>query len=135
MSGNGKPIPNQGTVVIGGNGLPEILVPAGSGGGCVQSGPFKDMKVNLGPVSLTVPGNITASNGNGLSYNPRCLKRDLTDYINKKWANASSIISLILQNQDVNSFQMTMQGVPGSGQIGVHGGGKFLLLHRLCLLY
>lgn len=127
MSGNGEAIPNQGNIILGGNGLPEIPIPAGSGGGCVKSGPFKNMKVNLGPVALGLPGGATSANGDGLSYNPRCLKRDLTNYTNKKWANATSITSLILDNKDIESFQMVMQGVPGSGQIGVHGGGKFLL--------
>lgn len=127
MSGNGKPIPNQGNIIIGGNGLPEIPIPAGSGGGCVTSGPFKNMKVNLGPVALGLAGGATEANGDGLGYNPRCLKRDLTNYPNQKWANATSITSLILKSQDVETFQMEMQGVPGSGAIGVHGGGKFNL--------
>lgn len=126
MSGNGEFIPGGGDVNLGGNGLPDILIPAGSGGGCVTSGPFKDMKVNLGPVGLQLTNGSTISNGNGLSYNPRCLKRDLTDYANKKWANATAIVSLILKNKDIESFQMTMQGIPGSGNIGVHGGGECL---------
>ncbi|KAF1363488.1 Di-copper centre-containing protein [Lizonia empirigonia] len=125
MSGNGEFIPGRGNVILGGNGLPEIPIPAGSGGGCVQSGPFKDMSVNLGPVSLSLTNGSTVSNGDGLSYNPRCLKRDLTDYTNKRWANASSVVSLILGNKNVYDFQMEMQGVPGSGNIGVHGGGHY----------
>lgn len=43
MSGNGKFIPGQGQVVIAGRGEPYIYIPAGTGGGCVTSGPFKDM--------------------------------------------------------------------------------------------
>jgi len=39
------------------------LVPGRTGGGCIQSGPFKDLIVNLGPL-------------NSLAYNPRCLTRD-----------------------------------------------------------
>ncbi|KAF1928176.1 Di-copper centre-containing protein [Didymella exigua CBS 183.55] len=125
MSGNGEFIPGRGNVILGGNGLPEIAIPAGSGGGCVTSGPFKDMKVNLGPIALGLTNGSTVSNGDGLAYNPRCLKRDLTDYSNKKWANATSIVSLIVGNEDIESFQMQMQGVPGSGNIGVHGGGHY----------
>lgn len=126
MSGNGEFIPGQGNVVLGGNGLPEILIPAGNGGGCVKSGPFKDMSVNLGPVSLGLTNGSTIANGDGLSYNPRCLKRDLTDYVNRRFANATSVVSLILGTNNINDFQMTMQGVPGSGDIGVHGGGMFI---------
>lgn len=117
-------------MILGGNGLPEIPIPAGSGGGCVKSGPFKDMKVNLGPVALGLTNGSTIANGDGLSYNPRCLKRDLTDYTNKRWANTSSIVSLILGNNDIESFQMAMQGVPGSGNIGVHGGGKSRIIFK-----
>jgi tyrosinase len=125
MSGNGEFIPGGGEVNLGGNGLPDFFLPAGTGGGCVKSGPFKDMKVNLGPVQLGLTNGSTISNGNGLSYNPRCLKRDLTDYSNKNFANAPAIASLILGTKDIDTFQNTMQGIPGSGSIGVHGGGKF----------
>jgi tyrosinase len=27
------------------------MKPAGNGGGCIEKGPFKDMKVNLGPMA------------------------------------------------------------------------------------
>ncbi|KAF2109160.1 hypothetical protein BDV96DRAFT_502938 [Lophiotrema nucula] len=125
MTGNGAYIPGQGNVILGGNGLPEIPIPPGNGGGCVTSGPFKNMKVNLGPVALGTTNGTTISNGDGLSYNPRCLKRDLTDYTNKRFANATSIVKNILGTHDVYDFQMTMQGYPGSGDIGVHGGGHY----------
>jgi len=127
MSGNGVFIPNQGQVMLGGsNGLPPLYLPPGSGGGCVTSGPFVNMSVNLGPVSLAVPGGSAVVNPDGpLSYNPRCLKRSLTDYCNQNFANASSVINLILGSQDIDTFQMQMQGVPGSGSIGVHGGGHY----------
>jgi tyrosinase len=125
MSGNGKRVANQGDVVLGGNGLPDLYLPSGTGGGCVTSGPFKNMTVNLGPVQLALANGSTVSNGDGFAYNPRCLKRDLTDRINQEFANASAIAHLVINSADVYSFQMEMQGVPGSGSIGVHGGGKF----------
>ncbi|TPX18286.1 uncharacterized protein E0L32_002795 [Thyridium curvatum] len=77
-------------------------------GGCVQSGPFKDMSVNLGP-------------GTSLGYNPRCLKRA----ISKQWAaqtTADHTISLITQSRDIVSFQDTMQSYGG-----VHTGGHFTI--------
>ena len=127
MSGNGAPVPNQGNVVLGGNGLPEILLPPGTGGGCVTSGPFKDMTVNLGPVALGLTDGTSIGNGNGLAYNPRCLKRDLTDAINRRFANATSVVDNILRPTDIYDFQMTMQGYPGSGDIGIHGGGHYAM--------
>ncbi|KAH7127011.1 hypothetical protein B0J11DRAFT_291635 [Dendryphion nanum] len=129
MSGNGEFVSGQGDVILGGNGLPEIPLPHGSGGGCIKAGPFKNMKVNLGPVSLVLTNGSTVANGDGLSYNPRCLKRDLTDAINRRYANASSVVSQILKPQNIEDFQMTMQGVPGNPtqEIGVHGGGHFTI--------
>lgn len=128
MGGNGKFIPNEGDIVIGANqGLPPIVLPHGAGGGCLESGPFGNMSVNLGPVSLNVPGrNDTVTNPNGtLSYNPRCLKRDLTDEVNTKYCNATANLDLLVNNDNVYDFEMQMQGVPGSGNIGVHGGGHY----------
>jgi tyrosinase len=81
------------------------------------------MEVNLGPVSLALPNGSTVANGDGLSYNPRCLKRDLTDSINKRYANATSVAGLILKSKDIWSFEMEMQGWPTTQEIGVHGGG------------
>lgn len=129
MSGDGAHVANEGQVVLAGNGLPNVYLPHGNGGGCVTSGPFKNMSVNLGPVALTLAndGASTGSNGDGLSYNPRCLKRDLTTAINARYANASSVVKLILQNNDIYSFEMNMQGVPGTGEIGVHGGGHYAM--------
>jgi tyrosinase len=43
MSGNGEVVPNQGEVVIANTGPPEIRLPHGTGGGCVKTGPFKNM--------------------------------------------------------------------------------------------
>ncbi|SPO00297.1 related to monophenol monooxygenase (tyrosinase) [Cephalotrichum gorgonifer] len=129
LSGNGAFIPNQGDIILGASsGLPPIYLPPGSGGGCVTSGPFKDMKVNLGPAALDAPGGVVVTNPDGpLAYNPRCLSRSLTDEVNKKYSNVTAILNLLLKSKTINDFQMTMQGVPGSGNIGVHGGGHYSL--------
>lgn len=127
MSGDGAFIANQQDIVLGASsGLPPIYLAPGTGGGCVKSGPFKDMKVNLGPAALDTPGGISVTNPNGpLAYNPRCLSRSLSDDVNQDYANASAVISVLLKPQNVYDFQMQMQGVPGSGNIGVHGGGHY----------
>ncbi|KXH47483.1 hypothetical protein CNYM01_02857 [Colletotrichum nymphaeae SA-01] len=129
MSGNGDFVPGREPIRLGGqNGLPIIELPVGTGGGCVNSGPFKNMTVNLGPAALDLPGGISEANPNGpLTYNPRCLKRDLTTEVNLLYANVTAVLSNILQHQNVYDFQMQMQGVPGSGNIGIHGGGHYSL--------
>lgn len=85
------------------------------------------VSVNLGPVSLPLINSTLVSNGNGFAYNPRCLKRDLTDAINRQYANASAVAENILAYDNIWDFQMTMQGVPGTGNIGIHGGGHYSL--------
>lgn len=124
MGGNGAKVQQTGNIVLNGGGLPSLSLPTGSGGGCVTSGPFKNMSVNLGPADLSIAGNITLVQANPLAYNPRCLKRDLTDAINQRYANSTSILNTIRQ-QTIYDFEMIMQGVPGSGDIGVHGGGHY----------
>lgn len=124
MSGNGVDgySANQTDIILGAaQGLPPIYLPTGNGGGCVKSGPFAKMSVNLGPFALDVPGGISVGppSGNPLDYNPRCLKRDLVDEINQRYANASSVLNLILKSKNVYDFQMTMQGVPGSGDVSI----------------
>jgi tyrosinase len=76
---------------------------------------------------LLVPGGNVSTTANPLNHNPRCLKRDLTSAILQKWNNYTAIVELILNNNDIWSFQMAMQGMPGSGSIGVHGGGHYAI--------
>lgn len=85
------------------------------------------MTLNLGPVSLPLTNGSILSNGKGFAHNPRCLKRDLTDAINRKFANATSVVRNILLPNNIWDFQMTMQGTPGTGDIGIHGGGHYAI--------
>ncbi|KAK8075937.1 Di-copper centre-containing protein [Apiospora phragmitis] len=126
MSGDGAPVPNKGPITLLLGNFAPVVLPPGNGGGCVQTGPFKDMVVNLGPVALPL-NNGTVLTGTGLEHNPRCLKRDISAGVNKAFANDTSIMQLIVNNDNVADFQMVMQGVPGSGSIGVHGGGHYTI--------
>ena len=44
-----------------------------------------------------------------------------------RYANYTSIVHLILHSQDMLHFETTLQGTPGSGSIGVHGGGHYAM--------
>ncbi|KAH6679838.1 hypothetical protein F5X68DRAFT_172828 [Plectosphaerella plurivora] len=130
MSGDGAPVADKADQIILGasQGLEPLYLPVGNGGGCVTSGPFKNMTVNLGPAALDIPGGLVDANPAGpLAYNPRCLKRDLTDAVNREYSNTVEILKNILQPKNVNDFQLQMQGAPGSGSIGIHGGGHYTL--------
>ncbi|KAF7594719.1 hypothetical protein BBP40_008612 [Aspergillus hancockii] len=125
MSGNGEYIPDQPDVKLYLGNYPAVDLPPGTGGGCVTSGPFKDYQLHLGPAALSLPGGNMTEAANPLTYNPRCLKRSLTTEILQRYNTFTKIVELILDNDDVWDFQMTMQGIPGSGSIGVHGGGHY----------
>jgi tyrosinase len=85
------------------------------------------VRLNLGPVCLPLVNGSIESNGNGFGYNSRCTKRDLTDAINQRFVNTASVVRNILVFDKVWDFQMTMQGTPGTGDIGVHGGGHYAI--------
>jgi len=126
MSGNGASVPHGCTEA-----LPTDLncIPPGSGGGCVYSGPFANLTVNLGPVSptLDVPGVINYTSSNPLAYNPRCLRRDISSWVSSNWTKDSDSYDLITNYQDIISFQTRMQGDFASGFYGVHTGGHFTI--------
>lgn len=78
----------------------------------MTSGPFANMTVNLGPDGLLVI-NGSDSSAWEFNYNPRCFKRDLTDYALTRYANTSSVLSLLRDAQDIWTFETVMQGPEG----------------------
>ncbi|KAL1881338.1 hypothetical protein Daus18300_001191 [Diaporthe australafricana] len=128
LSGNGDPVDyTDSDVIIANNGTSaEVILPHGTGGGCVTSGPFANMTVNLGPDGLLV---INGSDDSAweFNYNPRCFKRDLTDYSLQRYANDSSVLQLLRDTQDIWTFETIMQGPEGVPELGVHGGGHYAL--------
>ncbi|CAL5875210.1 uncharacterized protein PFLUO_LOCUS9514 [Penicillium psychrofluorescens] len=126
LSGNGAFIPNQPDISVDMAGYPRLNFTAGTGGGCMTSGPFQDYTVDMGPSTLSMPGGNVSSMSNPLDYNPRCLKRSLTTSILQRYANYTAIAQLILNYHDIWDFETVLQGVPGSG-LGVHGGGHYAM--------
>lgn len=84
------------------------------------------MTVNLGPVAPTLDG-VVPQQGNGLNYNPRCLRRDISVAASQGWTKTSDVTSLIRDNSDIYWFQTIMQGQFEKGFLGVHTGGHFTI--------
>jgi len=93
----------------------------GVGGGCITTGPFKNVTINLGPMSAVVtPTPPRNPMTNGYGANPRCIRRDITSALGLAYGKTADIASFISRFDKVGAFQNYMQG--GSG---VHGVGHF----------
>ncbi|KAF4309645.1 Tyrosinase [Botryosphaeria dothidea] len=127
LSGDGAPLNYSSTdrIIINGGTDASTYLPPGTGGGCVTSGPFVNMTVNLGPAGLSLLNGKSDNSSYPFEHNPRCLKRSLTDESNQRFANETSVLNLLTKPQDVYDFEFTMQGWPNSAEQGVHGGGHF----------
>lgn len=116
MSGNGEAIPHGNyTVTIPFSNRTVTSFP-GTGGGCVQTGPFANMTVHLGPTA-TFPRNL--SNPHGFEDNPRCLVRDFRPFLTVVEFATQKLTNLILNSTDYLAFQQTVESTAG----GVHGAG------------
>ncbi|KAH7083569.1 hypothetical protein FB567DRAFT_87419 [Paraphoma chrysanthemicola] len=108
---------------LGGAG--RIFLPSGEGGGCIERGPFKGLVTNLGPNSPTMAGEVKV-NGT-FTYNPRCLKRDLTTFASSNWLTLDNLYNLTLgaASKNVETFQNELQGRFNDGFLGLHAAGHF----------
>ncbi|KAK8095308.1 hypothetical protein PG999_013330 [Apiospora kogelbergensis] len=123
MSGDGAFVAHNGSV--GGAGA--IFLPSGNGGGCIISGPFRNMTVNLGPISPTMAGETKVADK--FAWNPRCLKRDLSAYTAEKWLVPNNLLNLTTgpAARNIETFQNELQGRFPQGFLGLHAAGHFMI--------
>ncbi|KAF2263579.1 Di-copper centre-containing protein [Lojkania enalia] len=126
MSGDGAFVQRNATCIPS-NDVCQISLPIGNGGGCVKSGPFKDWKVNLGPVAGVLPDLTPNPEFTGLGYNPRCLRRDISKAAAQGWTKDEDVADLIKNNKNFYWFATRMQGDFPSGFLGVHTAGHFTI--------
>ncbi|KAJ0296938.1 hypothetical protein COL5a_010507 [Colletotrichum fioriniae] len=131
MGSNGAATEHQGMHLLQSFTNTTIILEPGSGGGCVETGPFSDMVVHVGPRLLWQYGTTTPLTvDKPTDDHPRCLKRDLNKHIASRYASLRNTTELILGNDNIEWFQAVMQGddryTPGS-EVGVHGGGHYTI--------
>lgn len=81
------------------------------------------MTVHLGPVSPAIdPAPPRNPRADGYGDNPRCLRRDISNYLSSRYTRTEDIVSLITNSRDIATFQNVMQGVGGGGGFGFGGG-------------
>ncbi|KAK1655826.1 tyrosinase central domain-containing protein [Colletotrichum phormii] len=96
----------------------DVEDPANNGGGCVETGPFSDMVVHVGPRLLWQYGTTTPlSVDKPTEDHPRCLTRDLNKHIASRYSSLRNTTELILGNDNIEWFQA----------VGVHGGGHYTI--------
>ena len=118
MSGNGLP---NGTAPIPLG--PNLIIPHGTGGGCVTTGPFAGMKTTLGFIDpLVIASGMLPPNA--YAYNESCLTRDLNQYVSSKWTNMAEAINATHAPSQA-AFEFNLNGVIGSSDLGIHSGAHF----------
>ncbi|GKT47800.1 tyrosinase-like protein orsC [Colletotrichum spaethianum] len=107
-----------------------ITLKPGTGGGCIKSGPFKDMRIHIGPAALAQYGSEKPFNvSNPLQDLPRCLKRDLNKDVATRFNSFRNTTMLVLEQTTIEKFSSLLQGddrfFPNT--LGIHGGGHFII--------
>jgi tyrosinase len=132
LGGNGAYFPHPGLIMTEPlNPNATIPLPPGTGGGCVTTGPFGALEINIGAAALPQYGTTdfyAAPDPLGVG-NTRCLKRDLNAGVAKRFNSFYNTTSLILGYNTVELFQAHMQADPRyvHGELGVHGGGHYII--------
>lgn len=88
----------------------------------------KDFNIISSPVSPAIsPAPPTNPQRDGMGYNPRCIRRDISNLLSSKSTRTQDIVSLINNSKNIASFQNTMQSAGGGTSMGVHAGGHFTI--------
>ncbi|WEW61215.1 tyrosinase superfamily protein [Emydomyces testavorans] len=104
------------------------VFPAGTGGGCVHSGPFSNMTVHFGPISRAADRHLERM----FQYRPHCLIRDVNPFIGQHYVAFNWTVWAIEESIDAMGFQARITGDRRQGhgdyplnKFASHGGGHY----------
>lgn len=105
LGSDGEFVPNRPPDVLHLPGFSEpVIIPPGTGGGCVSRGPFSDLVVRLGPFPLDEERPLPVEPVEGRDDNPRCLVRDLNADPLRRWSTFRNVTELILGYDNIREF-------------------------------
>ncbi|KAF9892078.1 hypothetical protein FE257_002484 [Aspergillus nanangensis] len=117
LSGNGDLVPQEAVFCTPNLGC----LGRGTGGGCVQSGPFKDFEVHMGPFNPNLSLAYTPLPNDAFAYKPRCLSRNFNTNFTSRW-NTKHTVKSLLAAKNIVEFLRIMEPTPPDS-MGAHGGG------------
>jgi tyrosinase len=106
LGSDGKYVPGRPDDVLVLPGFDEpVVIPPGTGGGCVEKGPFSDLVVRLGPFAIPEDRPLPVDPLDGREDNPRCLVRDNNKYPLRRWSTFRNVTELIWGYDNIREFQ------------------------------
>jgi tyrosinase len=112
-------------VGIPSNDTPNITIPTANGGGCITKGPFVNFTANMGPCFPSLKYIEPNPSPDCTGYNPRCLRRDISQWTSSRWSKDSDTAALLLNYPDPAAWIYRFQGDFPNGYMGVHTAGHF----------
>ncbi|KAK8126542.1 uncharacterized protein PG998_002301 [Apiospora kogelbergensis] len=110
-------------------GLPSRLlcIEPGVGGGCVETGPYAGVMMNI---SATVPTSEFVTAGEKFSYQPRCIRHDISNALGQKWAGDERAVALLTDAAGQAGIAGIQAGIENTGTdtegfYGLHQYGHF----------
>ncbi|KAK8874731.1 Di-copper centre-containing protein [Apiospora arundinis] len=110
-------------------GLPSRLlcIEAGVGGGCVETGPYAGVMMNI---SATAPTSEFVTAGPKFSYQPRCIRHDISNALGQKWAGDERAVALLTNAAGQAGIAGIQAGIENTGTdtegfYGLHQYGHF----------
>ncbi|KAK5090864.1 hypothetical protein LTS08_002226 [Lithohypha guttulata] len=105
---------------------PQLVIPHGTGGGCMKSGPFSDWTATLGFIDPLFLISGAPLPKNTYDYNPNCLSRDINAYAAQTWTNYSEVV-MTSHSPNAQALEFNVNGVIGGSALGVHSAAHFIV--------